>query len=367
MNSKLENTFSLTKNEIKCLAIKGGMAPSGGNAQPWQIDVNKNLILLKLNQKRTNNFLDIGAYASILALGCFLENITIEADSLGLKYTITNLPFKKINDPLVKITFLGRKKPVDHPLRNFLSKRVTNRNIHQGNNIDNQTIAALQKVTSTSSLKNKLYIHSSFNKKKDISQILGLADGIRMTNNNLLSQMMSEFRWNDLETEKTKDGIDMKTLELPANASKMMSLLNSFPILTKIIPRNAFEGMAKPLLIGCSHICCLAIPSKISPTTILTTGRLIERIWLNATKLGISFQPWTIFPFFMIRNDYFKGEGFNNEEQKILKKAAQDLKHAFGLKTKEMPIFIFRLSHAKEPTARSLRISWTEYTNIYAS
>lgn len=365
--SKVEDKFKLSKREIQKLAEYGGMAPSGGNLQPWKLIFTTQNLEIRIDPNRSNSFLDVGRYASIFALGCLIENISITAESLGLLFEVNYPKYKDVNDTVAKIEFINRRsvnKKNRHVLYPFIPKRVTNRQIHDGTILPSKTIVRLKKIVQEFQYDYSLHARSTFAEKKRIAKILGIADGIRNTNQSALTQLVNEFRWTQQEVEDTRDGIDLKTCELPGNVAKMLNLLKKAPSITKFVPRKALETMAKPLLIGCSHICCLALNDKFSYQNVLFSGRAMQRLWLNATKLGLALQPWSIVPFFMIRVKYYKGAGFSDNEKEELKKVNDELISEFEVKKKSTIFFIFRLSVAKPHSARSLRISWRDYTRI---
>lgn len=359
----MKNNFRLTQDEIRQLCEAGSMAPSGGNAQPWLVKVKGDTLNLTINPGRSVSFLDVEGYASFFALGCFAENLFLAAEHLGLSYKAQFINSKNLKNFHFQIIFIERKNGKNELFR-YIKDRSTNRKISDGSFIESALIDQIINIPSAASLKMQLSAVFLANDKTRIAKALGKADGVRMMNNELFKEMMNEIRWSEEEVSETRDGLDLKTLEVPANLGKMLKLVKKFPMLRNTVPLSSFENMAKPLLLGCSHLCCLSTPEKLTPEVMFEAGRILEKIWLTATKLNISFQPWTVLPFFIMRMNFLKGKGFSSSEIETLKKAVEDFKEAFGLATQDMPLFIFRLSRSKPPSARSLRIPWTQFTEI---
>lgn len=360
--------FKLTTEEIEKLCIAGSMAPSGGNAQPWLVSIfYSNTFELRLDRKRSESFLDVGRYASFFALGCFTENLLIAAEWLGLKYEFKFLGYRSISEPLVKIIFTARQSTssiTKASLYPYIEKRVTNRQFYDGTSITEKNIHQLKKLVTASFKNYKISTLSLVEEKTILAEILGRLDVIRILNDSLFQEMVHEIRWSEEEVVKSRDGLDIKTLELPQNAAKGLILLKKFPSMRRVLPRTAFKDMAKPVLLGASHLCCLSVSLKLSPEIMFNGGRALEKLWLEITSLGFSFQPWTIFTFFMIRVNLFKGEKFSDEEIEEIKKAESDFRKVFNLEKDDIPIFIFRLSKSKPPSARSLRLRWEKFTQI---
>lgn len=362
----IQKSFELTNKEIEEILTAGSLAPSGGNVQPWRIIVKNNKTMeLMLDKKRADTFLDVGHLASYMALGSFMENLTIASESMGLEYVVREFTPTRLSKPFVQIIFTGRKENnPPHPLYEQIGKRATNRKLYDGKLISENVVDNLKALTRN---KNKnftlLAVHSEKD-KKTVADILGKADGIRTFHKVLFKQMLSEIRWNEREVNESRDGIDMVTLELPAMVGKMMKLMHEHPIIVSTFPREVFENQAKPLLMHSSHLCCLAMNEKPTPTSLFTTGRVLQSLWLTATKHNLAFHPWTVLPFFLMRIDFFEGKGFSKQEIVELRKLDEKVKKVFALSKQQIPVFIFRLSYAKPPTSRSLRLTWKDFTDI---
>lgn len=361
-------SFNLSDQEIDTLFKAGQQSPSGGNIQPWKAFVKKNQIEITLDPIRSkiSNFLDVNCYASIFALGCFTENIFISARSLGLKFSDELITSGKVENFKVILTFSGREKAhIKEELFDYIPERVTNRQFADGSVIDQKDINTLSKeCLSSTKGEFKLSTCSSNSAKRNIARILGKADGIRITKHETYEQMMKEFRWSEEEANSLKDGLDLQTLELPDNVKKLFFLIKSHPFITKKFPIDIFENMAKPLLLNSSHLCCLSTKSFLNLEVLFEAGRVLERIWLTSAKLRLAFQPWTSFIYFLMRVEYFNGEGFSKNEIKILKSLGDQLRREFSLEKKANLVFFFRLSKAWPPSRRALKRPWPEFVTI---
>jgi len=355
----------LSLKEIELLCKAGATAPSGGNVQPWVVDAYSNAFVIRLDPIRSVSFLDVGRYASLLSLGCFIENVVIASKQLGLETKITNYEISDISKPVVEIKFLYRLKTNKSDLYNFIFKRCTNRKISDGSLIPNELIDEFNTVAKNIDKNFNFIGKYNYYEKKQLAKVLGKADVIRNTHEESFRQMMNEFRWTGDEVKKTCDGIDIKTLELPKYAAKGLLLLKQFPHLRKIIPKQSFEELAKPILEESSHICFLNSSNNIDSKTMITIGRALERIWLTATKYHLSVQPWTIISLYMIRVKFFSGKGFNDHEILEIRNLEKDLRKILNINKNEIPVFIFRLSKSDPPTAHSLRRNWQDFTRFH--
>lgn len=359
------NDFRLTSQDIKILSEAGEAAPSGANAQPWNVLIYSNRIEIKLDPIRFSSFLDVNRLASIFGLGCFAQNVLIAANSLGIEYECKFIGYTSIEEPLVEILFTGRaESPISESLYPYIAKRVTNRRLYDGTIIDEDILSNLRNMISDFSLQFNLNSLVNSKKKEEAADILGEADYIRFTNDELFTEMINEFRWSEEEVTSTKDGFDLKTLELPRNGEKMLALLKDYPFLRSLLPKKALADFARPLILNCSHLCCISSKSEITPEVMFLAGQAVESLWLNTTKLNLAFQPWTVMNFILIRATYFPNTGFSEHEEEMILRLGKLFRTLFNLENDEFPLFIFRLSKAKPPSARSLRIPWKTYTRI---
>ncbi len=353
--------MNLTEKEIEVICKSAISAPSGGNVQPWIIELHPNFMYIKLDPIRSVSFLDVERVASILSLGCFLENILITSEYLGIKTKVNIFDVNNVAEPAARIEFTSKVKPKVDNLYKYILKRCTNRKIANGQLIEKKILQELNSLAKEKDTSFSLLSFFKYEEKKTIAEILGKADVIRNIHEESFKQMMEEFRWTEAEVKGTRDGIDIETLELPKFASRGLLLLKNFPHMRKVVPKKTFEDIAKPLLEESSHICSLNMSGEFNNKKMLLIGQALEKIWLTMTKYNLALQPWTIITLYMIRLNLFKGKGFSSEEQKEIGKLQKELRKALNLADDQIPIFIFRLSESDPPTARSLRRDWKEF------
>ena len=105
------SSFKLTDLEVKTLCQAGAAAPSGGNVQPWKVEIeSRNIVNIFIDKSRSGNFLDIGSYASYLAIGSFFENMKIAANYLGLVFKVVYSKSNNLDKPIIKIETIAIMK-----------------------------------------------------------------------------------------------------------------------------------------------------------------------------------------------------------------------------------------------------------------
>lgn len=355
--------MKLTREHIKFLAESAGMAPSGGNVQPWRMVVQEQRINLYLHPTRADSFLDIEHLASIFALGAFAENLRIAAEALGLRYSLHALPYNGIQEPVAYFDFHERAAATaeGQRLAPMIPVRCTNRRMHEGLPIGDAALSTLKNAADNCACALHL-VHSDAD-KQTIAGILGKTDRMRFRNQTLHKQMFDELRFSPQETNTTRDGIDLLTLEMPPQAMEQIATLRDYGTVQNI-PDAALEQMALPSMLGSSHIGLLTLAEPCSATRIFDAGRIMQRVWLEATALDLAIQPWSVLSFLMLRAEVYGGRGLATAEQQLLTELGADLRGVFSLAQQARPIFIFRLSKAPPASARALRLPWENYTEV---
>jgi nitroreductase len=335
------------------------MAPSGGNAQPWRVTVTGSRMVVGPDERRRgDSFLDVEGYASHFAIGCFTENVAIAARSLGLEHKTA------ISGGTVELGFTGRHDATAHELYEYLPERVTNRRPFDGARIAEDEIHRLAGVVEEADRAFMLTAVSAPDRKRDVAKALGVADAVRMRNGAMFADMVRELCWSEREAAARREGLDLRTLELPAGTEKLLSLLKRFPRLRTLLPADRLGDTARSLIGACSHVCCLSTSSALTEDAMVRAGMAMERLWLSATRRGISVHPWTVSTFLLTRLEVFAGAGFTAAEREKVVQIGRGLREGFGLASDDRPVFVFRLSTAPPPTARSLRLPWQSFTTV---
>jgi hypothetical protein len=185
-----------------------------------------------------------------------------------------------------------------------------------------------------------------------------------MRNAAMFADMVGEICWSQAETERRREGLDVRTLELPGSTARLLALLRRYPRLRTLLPAARLGDTARSLVAHCSHICCLATSTPLSPDAMVLAGMAMERLWLTATRDGLSVHPWTVSTFLLARLALFDGDGFTEAERATVAEVGAGLRDGFGLRPDEHPVFVFRLFQAPPPAVRSLRQPWQSFTTV---
>ena len=87
----------------------------------------------------------------------------------------------------------------------------------------------------------------------------------------------------------------------------------------------------------------------------VNAGRAMERVWLAASRLGLSLHPCTGVLYFTEQIKDGGGANFSKEHQAFVASSYDDIVSVFGAEGKTIPM-LWRIGYADPPTARSMRM-----------
>ncbi len=326
--------------------------------QPWLIKRHGDAITLCINHARSHNLLDVHGSAAIFSLGMLAENMLIAAGNLGYRCEIhfSSDDQHQTGNLVVTIVFVEISEPDETYRRLFvaLNHRCTNRRLHTGDLYTDDKIRSLGRHFQDSGC--KLSFLSSKTSKRELLRVLAENDIFRLRHPASLNQLLSEIRWDEEETTETRDGIDLKTLELPKAGEIFLKLLSRIPTLANRFPTFILKQFSKPPIIRSSHIGLVVIEDAYSDQSMFQAGKHTQRLWLMSTIENIGFQPYTVLTFNLLRVLLANGEGFTEREQAKIRRDAEQVCRIFGMPETSIPVFIFRLARAPQPETKSLRL-----------
>jgi hypothetical protein len=228
--------------------------------------------------------------------------------------------------------------PFDAELIPFLEKRVTNRRRDALQSIVGDPLREIAHESGA-----MLEIVSDRAKIACISEIVAEGDKVRMLDERMHRELMSEVRWTKEEAQ-SGDGLDLATLELPAADIAGLRMLRRPSVVRAIRDVRGGDGlkkMTRKSFEAASLVALLRFADSDVRRAHLLGGQALERVWLRANARGIAVHPMTPFFFFLPRD---KPEVLRER----FDEAFPPMKNAYNM-------ILVRLGIAGPPTARSLR------------
>ena len=360
---KIEN--AVFSNEIIESLIQAALAaPSPGNNQPWKWYFDGKQLFLFNDQERATSYGDFDYMATYMSFGTAIENIKLKAKVLKLDVKIQYFPLKDKGNlvPIVALQFSNNSNLIKDDLVNFLNTRYTNR--RKGDNtVINQDILDELKA-SVSEIKNVDFkLITDTNVLQKIANITGKAEKLRMfIPQGHYELFEKEVRWTTESVENSRDGLDIRTLDLDVKDSigfRVAKDAGAIKLVSTWNKGSALENMTKKLVSTASAVGLISIPN-FTPENCLFVGNAAQRIWLNASKHNIAMQPTLAAVLHFAR--LIQGKGINMPEniQIQFKELHREFISIFDLQGNTVPLFLFRLFNATEPVIKSLRLNLSD-------
>ncbi len=347
---------TISEWEVKALVKAAASAPSPGNNQPWKWYHDGKQLFLFHDIERSESYGDFQNMASYMALGTAIENMTLKARELGIGVIEEVFPLMDEQRLVAVFSFERSQLPKDD-LVNYIGQRCTNRKLGDGSGIKPSVLAAIQQsIEQVPDARLRLVTD-----RKDLEQlasIMGKADKLRLfIPQGHYELFEKELRWSAEEAEITRDGLDIRTLELAAKDEIGFRVARDARAMELIAQWNLGEGLENisGKSIVSSSVGLITMP-RFDGKSCVAAGKAVERLWLTATRNSVSLHPMLAAVLHFARIRYGNGADMPttiNDQFKILEKQFNAL---FEIDPSvEVPLFLFRLFEGENPIIRSLR------------
>jgi len=342
---------------VRALVEAASLAPSPGNNQPWKWYYDGRQLYLFHDIERSESYGDFQNMAAHMALGTAIENMSLKANELGLAITQQILPLA--DEPLLIGVFSFKKaKPAQNNLAAYIGKRCTNRNMGDGREIDADTLTDIRRsIEPIAGV--KLRLIGAGPHLEQVATITGRSDKLRLfIPQGHYELFEKELRWSTEDVEATKDGLDIRTLELTgkdqigfrvARDPRAIQLVSTWKL------GAALENISSKSVTS-SMVGLITMPS-FDAKSCVEAGRAVERLWLTASKHRISLHPLLASVLHFARLRYGNGSDMPPDIKQEFITLEQQFNTLFGIDpATEVPLFLFRLFRGKDPDVRSLRL-----------
>ncbi|MBU6388559.1 hypothetical protein KGQ72_01640 [Patescibacteria group bacterium] len=330
-------------------------APSGDNSQPWSFVIRGNTVRIHLDPKRDNPILNFKLSGTYIAHGALIENIVLASPASGLTAEVRILPDPADPFCTAEITFRESSAPVDPPAAH-IRDRHTNRKSYTNRPLDSATLAAFSDAVRLNT-DTKLFLIENKSARRAVAGASALMEQVALETPALRELFVGDIVWTDAENRSGKQGLYIKTMELPPPAQLLMRHFTN-PLVAKVANAIGFANMARltnTRLYASAPVMGLITIGEETPAAYIAAGRAFERIWLEATGRGLAFHPVTGILFLARSVEKGNGEGLLPRHFERIRDANAQIKRQFGAGAGDIPAMLFRTGYAKPATARSFR------------
>ena len=335
-------------------------APSGSNSQPWKFMVEDNKITVIALPEKDHPILNYRNRGTLIAHGALIENIVITASAFGYNVKTTIFPSAN-NLNITAILVLESGLVQSDPLFSMVPLRTINRKKYQ-----NKVLTGSQKKELFDAISQFKDIEIKFvediKKRKITGDALSINEIVTLENKKLHKLFFEEIVWTLQEENLKQSGLYLKTMELqpPQEAAlrllrnwKMMKLFNYLKF-ARFIAKDNSKTYSSGAGTG-------VIIVEDNDKNFLLVGRAVERLWLKAMQMGLSFHLITGTMFFWQGIQGGNSKIFLREHINIVNNAYNKLKEVFGIQRGVIAV-AFRIGLSDKPSTISSKkkpeIAW---------
>lgn len=338
---------------LKKILEYGVRAPSGDNCQPWRFAASGNRLLVLDDPGRDTSLYNVRNAATLIAHGALIETLSIAATAFGLKADVRLFPGGK--DETASIAFSPDEAPPD-ALYAYIHRRTTNRFPYRKRPLDPGAADAL--AASASPVPGaRVALREDREGRRKAARVASVNDRLLFEVRGLHDFLFAQIRWSAREAEATGDGMDIRTLGLNPLQQRLFRLLKPWPMvralnctgLSRMVPLQSYMLCSGSAAMG------LLTAKGTSPESFINGGRALQRLWLTAASLGLSFQPMAGITFLIQRLYLDGGRGLEGGHRRIVEAAERRLREVFPSTRGDAIVMLFRTGYAAPPAVGSLR------------
>jgi nitroreductase len=346
--------------ELERILVAGSQAPSGENCQPWHFVVLANTVEVHVLPERDQSAYGWGQRGSYLANGAAIENMIIAASGKGYRVDVAYFPNSTDKYHVATLTLTKDSTVKPDPLTFFIFKRVSNRKPYGKEPLSSEARQALMAAG-----QGALTLVEAPEDIRCLGRVGSTNEEVMLANQSLHSFFFSHINWTKEEDDKKKIGFYIKTLELPPPAQIMFRLFKKWGIMRLFLVLGFNRVVA--IQNGVTNAAASAIGgltvSGTEPIDFVKVGRAVERLWLIATSLGLSFQPMTGVLFFKLKIKGGEGSDFSTKEKDTILSAYQVAVDIFKAGDRHLA-FMFRVGKGEPPSAQAVRFPLVDTVTI---
>ncbi len=353
-------------DEIRRIVAYGVRAPSAHNGQPWRFRFADGVLECRGDPERGFEALDWEDGATFVAVGAAVENIVLAAGAMGFLAEVE--PFPDPGDRWLAARVAFRFAPTRVPesaarWAPFLAERCTNRRRGPRRPLGEEAAEAL---VAAARPHGELILAASEGELAEIADLVGRSDRLTFLDERIHRGIMEGIRWTREEAERTRDGLDIMTMEFSAGEREAMRLLSRWSTMAMIkrIGGGRILENGRRAVSSASAVGLVRVPG-VGPRSSFEGGRAMQRVWLEATRQGLAVTPLATLPYLFARLERGGGEGLDAGQRADLAGWRDRFRAVFGPNDGQTEAMMLRFARVDAPpTARSLRRPLDEVLEI---
>lgn len=352
-------------------------APSGGNAQPWQVTATASQEKIELKMGISNKYrqdpspMDTEGAASVMALGSFVQNL--RSICLQDGFTVSHVDFdfsESFWKSHVTVSIVPQRGQETDFQRPYTADEILGRRTDRGPFKKTSLPSDFHEELGRILLKYNIIFHQFTSNTSPAKESLFLPfskiEKARLQNSQLLEGLLKEIGFNQ---DQEKNKIPVTQLGISKMDQFLLRFFRDHPWSRKIMQTPLVglpvSNVVHSFIDPCERICFLVVnqgQDSFSDSGRQTSelrqafelGECFQNIWLEAHRHEISFQPLGL-PFILL--GFHRGSSelrFSEKNRNDLEEASRAMKK-LGIDFSKLAIG-FRLGKTIQPAPRTFRL-----------
>ncbi|WP_407666383.1 Rv1355c family protein [Mycobacterium pinniadriaticum] len=331
------------------IALAAVRAPSGGNAQPWDIDILADAVRIRLAPQYTS-MMDVAFRGSAVAVGAAAFNARVAAAKAGV---LGSVEWATDGPALLEVTLrlAHGEDPRLADLYQPMLRRETNRNQGNPKAVPTRTIDALHAWAAQEGA--GLHLLTERDDIFRAAEILASTDRLRFLTPRLHQEMISEMRWPG--DQPADSGIDVRGLELDPGDLAVMEILRRPDVMELLANWDAGDALGDDVAQRVRATSAVAVVTTSGDQLIdyARGGSAAEAIWIVAQQHGLAVHPISpVFLHAVHRHELCEMSPFFASR---LVQLQSEFAQLAGMEPDESLVLVLRLAHAGPASTRSRR------------
>ena len=362
------DSFKPDQQVVEEIVEAAGLAPSNANDQPWKWLYRNGRLFLFHDEKRSFSFANFSDISAHVSFGAAYENLVLKTNQYNLKVKSQLFPLENNKSLIALIDFY--KDSGDHGIEAvyapdsvaFIANRSSNRNLSQPVELDADIIKSL--TDSVESVQGgRLHIITEKDKILSLGKIIGESERITLLNEAGHKDFYERnIRWTPDHTDQSGDGIDIRGMGMVPAQIAALSIIRE-PKIARVLKSI---GGANALVDGVVRTASLAsgiglvTMSGTSASDYFAGGIALQRLWLNAEKLGLAIHPLNAPLYLFARHNADGAAGLDQEETESIRDLRARFLNIIPVEKNVAETFLFKIARAEKPAVRSKRLPLSE-------
>ncbi len=330
-----------TYEDILKLALR---APSSDNSQPFYFRWRAEKLHIFHDEDRAFRRGNNANFASLLALGCLLECITIAASREGFRFDccLTFDEEPKIG-PWVEASFTADSQQADELLPG-LAIRCSDRRLYQGGSLSDPVFEAVRADVARFD-GCRLYFQDQ--PGESFLTYLGQCEAFLWDDPKAIPDVFKWVRWSDREAKETRDGVHWRGLAVPFLLSRLMKLAYKSERFRRFLrktgaPLKSQRRVGREQIDSSAAVGCFTA-SQVSPRLLVTIGGAFLRTWVRLNMAGYGLQVMALPSLHVFQHAAgVIPTDYPETSKKAFARGKAVLQKSFGIPEEETPAWMFR-------------------------